>query len=140
MGTVNWFALGSTTTTDAVINVNITGPVINTFNSAGIAVDAADMWDFKFTENRTDLEGNLRNIFTGSTGGGLADAGDELGAANNTTRRHWTGWADWVAANANQTSSDPLYMIGISEQLTVVPEASAALLVGLAGLTLLRRC
>lgn len=94
MGEVSWFALGSTTTTNAINNVIITAPVMNAWNSAAIATNAADMWDFRYTQSRTDTAGNLRNVWTGSAGGGVADGGDQLGATDGTTRRHWSGWTD----------------------------------------------
>ncbi|HSP43348.1 MAG TPA: Ig-like domain-containing protein [Luteolibacter sp.] len=126
LGTVNWFALGSTTTTNAVDNVIITGAVINAYDNATIAVDAADMWDFLFTQNRTDLEGNLRNVWTGSTVGGVGDGGDQLGATDGNARRHWSGWTDWVQANNNQATSSLQYLMGISERLFVYDTLDAA--------------
>ena len=119
LGTVNWFALGSTTTTNAVDNVIITGAVMNAFNSVPIAANAADMWDFMFTRNRTDLEGTLKNVWTGSAPGGVGDTNDQLGAANGSARRHWSGWTDWVQANNNQPTSSLQYLMGISERLFV---------------------
>lgn len=141
MGTVSWLALGSTTTTDAIDNAVITAPVMGAFDSAAVAVDAADFWNFQWPDPNPiyTLAGEDKNVWTGTGAGGTADGGDELGATNETTRRHWTGWTDWGPANANQGSADSLPMVAISEQLTVVPEASAAFVVGLAGLALLRR-
>jgi hypothetical protein len=139
MGTVSWTALGSTLTVNAIDNTPITGPVMNAADSMSIATDAADMWDFLFDNPRTNLAGEQKNIWTGSTGGGVADTADELGATDGTTRRHWSGWTNWIGADAEQNNVDSLEMIGISEQLTVVPEPATAALFGLGSLALLRR-
>ena len=141
MGNVNWFALGSTETTDAIDNAVITAPVVGAFDSGAVAVDASDFWDFSFPDPNpiNQLDGTDKNVWTGTAAGGTADSGDELGATNGETRRHWTGWTDWGPANANQANSDLREMVAISQELTVVPESSAALLIGVAGLALLRR-
>jgi hypothetical protein len=138
MGSVDWSALGSTTSTDAVDNVNVTAPVINAANSGTFAEDADDLWDFSWDNNPlSDLNGGNANIWTGTAPGGTADAGDELGA--DDVRRHWSGWTDWGAANANSANTESFPMAAVSEQLTVVPEPASLALFGLGGLMLLPR-
>ena len=148
MGTVSWFAFGSTETTDARDNVAITGPVINISNNGTWALDEADMWNFGNYPGNTlnQIDGTPKNIWAGTVNGGTADAGNELGVTTaagdpGTTRRYWSHWAgsSWTGGFASETNSNEREMVGISQELTVIPEPSTAILLGLGSLALLRR-
>ncbi|HKK18522.1 MAG TPA: hypothetical protein VJ952_07555 [Opitutales bacterium] len=155
LGSVNWFAVASTGTTDAIDNAIITASVWDIYNTLNdgaasatddgfLASDATDFWDFKFPPNTgnnsgnpiVDLNGGNNNVWTGTDAGGIANAA--LGEGTGSLR-HWTGWWNWddpFNTDANDTLRP---MLAVSQELQVVPEASVALLVGLAGLALLRR-
>ena len=141
MGDVTWTALGSTLSVNAIDNSPITGPVMAVFNSAAVATGSADLWNFTWSDTNHigRIDGTNSNVWTGSHTGGVADANDELGATNGSTRRHWTGWTSWGPADANQANVDLLPMVGISEELMVIPEPSTAILLGFGSLALLRR-
>lgn len=155
LGSVNWFAVASTATNDAIDNVSFTGSVWDIYNMLNdgaaaatndgfLAADAADFWDFQFppsTGNNSgnpivDLSGGNNNVWTGTGEGGTADSALGDGTAS---ARQWTGWWNWAAPFNESTNDTLLPMLAVSEELTVVPESSAALLIGLAGLVLLRR-
>ena len=154
-GAVNWFALGSTSSVNAIDNAVITGPAFDIYHSLNpgdsftgsgfLATDAADFWDFNFPPSAggnsgnplSNLTGGNNNVWTGTGPGGVASSA--LGAGGSS-RRHWTGWWNWGPAFATQNNADSLPMVAISQQLTVMPEPSTGLLIGLGGLlALLRR-
>lgn len=150
MGSIDWFALGSTVETDAVDNAVLNGPVLAVRDNSGtletiasVATDADDFWDFNWGDSNeiAQLDGTDTNIWTGTNPDGVASGGNELGATNESTRRHWTGWTDWGPAFATQGNADSLEMAAISQELTVVPEPSSLGLglLGLGGLLMARR-
>ena len=141
MGGVDWFALGSTTSIHARDNAVITGPVINVFNNAAVATDEADLWNFLFPTSVLDLSGSPKNVWTGTQAGGVAHGGNQLGATNGTARMAWSAWSNWGAAWRAEPTSGLLPMVAISQELTVIPEPSSAMLVllGLVGLLMVRR-
>lgn len=156
-GAVNWFALGSTSSTNAIDNVVITGPVFDVYHSLNpadsftgnglLATDASDFWDFLFPPSSggnsgnplSNLTGGNNNVWTGTNPGGVARPNNSLG--NTNVRRHWTGWWNWDAALATAgNTTGGHHMVAISQQLIVLPEPSTGLLIGLGGLlALLRR-
>jgi hypothetical protein len=143
-GAVTWNVLGSTATVDAIDNAPIAGSVVNVFDSASVATDSADFWDLNWgsSNNITDNAGGNKNVWTGTLAGGTAQAGNELGATDESVRLGWSGWNNWDGtwrADDYTVAGNDYNYAAISEQLTVVPEASATLLIGLAGLALLRR-
>lgn len=141
MGSVAWYAMGSTATVDAKDNAVITGPVFNVYLSEYTAEDAADFWDLAWPgSSPTQLNGDNKNVHTGTGGGGTAHAGLELGASGGSVRIAWTGWTDWVSAWRGEPTSDNRELVGISEELNLLPEPATLALLGLGGLaTLIRR-
>jgi hypothetical protein len=154
LGSVNWFALGSTASTNAINNAVITGPVFDIYHSLNpgdsatgsgfLATDAADFWDFMFPgtvgQNSgnplSNLSGGNNDVWTGTQAGGTASSA--LGAGTSS-RRHWTGWSNWVATNATSANSSLLPMVALSQELTVIPEPASLGLLGLGGLLLMGR-
>jgi hypothetical protein len=133
LGDASWSALGSTSTTDAIDNVDVTGPVINIANNGTFAVDAPDLWDFTFGSNNplSTLGGSDMNVWTGTDPGGTANGGSPLGAG--TVRRHWSGWTNWGPAFATSSNTEGFPMAAVSEPLEVVPTPAGASM-GLVGM------
>ena len=140
-GSISWRALASTTEVDAVNNSPITGPVFDIYHSlnpaasatgsAFLALDASDFWDLQFPGNSgsnsgnplSNLSGGNFNVWTGTSAAGLANS--PLGQGSSS-RRHWTGWRNWVGSFANDSNGTQRQMVAISQELTIMltPEPS----------------
>jgi hypothetical protein len=147
---VTWYAIGSTQTVAARDNavVGATTPVYLLNGTTKVADNFADMWNGNI-DARINLTEYLVTygsaVFTGSSDAGeipdwgdqwlgdLAGEGPVVGSANavNST------WMDNGAANGDPYTSRPFY--ALSEELTVVPEPSAAFFGGLGMLLMLLR-
>lgn len=122
-GGVDWFVMGSTATTNALDNAVITGPVINISDQGVLALDATDFWDLDFSSSPArpyTLTGERRNIHSGTLGGGLTQAGNELGAEDETVRIAWSGWENWALAWRAESTTDQKSLAAISQELTIV--------------------
>ena len=140
LGTVNWFALGSTSTVDAIDNAVITGSVWDIYNTLNegatsgtddgfLASGSADFWDLEFPGasgnsgnplSRVE-DGANRNIFTGTVAGGVAGGGTHPLGEGTASRRQWTGWRiNWTGSNATESNTNPLAMAAISQTLFVI--------------------
>ncbi len=138
---VSWFALGSTATTNAINNAVITGSVWDIYHSLNpgdsatgngfLASDATDFWGFEFPGDAgnsgnplSNLQGEDRNIWTGTAAGGVAN--NALGTGT-TSRRQWTGWrTNWTGSNATSPNATLHEMVAISQPLFVYDTLDAA--------------
>jgi len=146
---VTWSAIGSTETVAARDNavVGATTPVYLLNGTTKVADNFADMWDgnidaiINLTEIYTTLGSVL--VFTGSAEDGtIPDWGEEwLGdTVNNSavvgnTNLSTSGWID--NNSSSPSALRPFY--ALSQELTVVPEPSAAFFGGLGMLLMLLR-
>jgi hypothetical protein len=163
LGSVTWNILGSTVDVDARDNTS-TNPNVDGTGHAIIAMDGStivdnnftNLWDgdapesiVAFDENGVakDSSDAVDWPLTGTLSDGTAESGLELrdlssGGTIRQGRNQSSFAAGWINANnigANWSSDAALSVYGMSETLQVVPEASSALLIGLASLALLRR-
>lgn len=154
LGSVTWNAIGSTATVDARDNTGTnpssTGEAIFIMDGeTAIADNYADLWDgtiasnIEFDENgaahRTDTAwGAFGATYTGTDTDGTGVSGLQLGSGG-TVRMGLASESDanWIDRSNDDRSN--LLMYGMSDELTVIPEPSAALLGGLGLLALLRR-
>jgi hypothetical protein len=163
--TVTWNIIGSTINVDArdntSTNPNVDGTghaIMNMDGSSVIENNFTELWDGNAPQNvalydefgvSKDSSTAVDWPFTGTNFDGTAASGLELrdlsggGSIRQGRNQASTGGgAGWIDANnvgSNWSDSGALSVYGMSEPLTVVPEASATLLIGLAGLALLRR-
>ena len=135
MGAVAWYVMGSTADVDAKDNAVITGPVFGISGSKYIALDAADFWDlvWPFSNPILTLTGSAKNVHFGTLAGGT----EHLPLGNSTVRREWSGWANWSAAWASWANTTQAEVVGVSQQLQIVPEPATLALLGLGGLGLI---
>ena len=149
---VTWYAIGSTLTVAARDNavVGATTPVYLLNGTTKVADNFADMWNGNIDAkiNLTEYLATYSSyVFTGSSDAGeipdwgaqwLGDIrpGEEGPVVGNANLNN-SGWMDNGAANGDPYTSRPFY--ALSEELTVVPEPSAAFFGGLGMLLMLVR-
>jgi len=138
MGTsvgVSWYVMGSTATVDAKDNAVITGPVFGIYDSKYVAQDAADLWNLVFPSSNPvlTLTGSAKNVHFGTLAGGT----EHLPLGNSTVRREWSGWQNWSSAWGSWANTTQAEVVGISQQLQIVPEPATLALMGLGGLGLI---
>jgi hypothetical protein len=124
-GSINWVALASTSTVNAITHADVQGPVF-LLNGTKIANDASDLWDGSVAA-RIDIDetgaaiSSAYVVWTGSTSGGVAAS--PLGVASPTHGSAFFTGTFWVSL-AVTTNSSGLRLYGISEAFTV-PTPSA---------------
>jgi hypothetical protein len=156
-----WTAIASTANTAARDNTstnpdNSTGvPILLLDGSTVVADNNADLWDgsiqntILLNENNGDNEA-LGGVFNFPVTGSLIDGtvadsttpGGPLGNGGDVVQGRANDVAGWIirdASSAPATTQNDAPLYAISNTLQVVPEASSAFLIGLVGLTLLRR-
>lgn len=168
LGSVTWNVIGSTADVDARDNT-LTNPnngsghsIMLIDGSTVIASDFNELWSadagsggIQNTISLTENEGqNIADApaipwpLTGTEGDGTAlGSGDVLrdisegGTIRQGQGTDTVGWIDRadISGQPAASSDSPHAIYAMSETLTVVPEPSAALLIGLAGLGLLAR-
>lgn len=125
-------AIASTTAIDANVNVLISAPVYN-FNGDLIATSLADFWDGTLANAilyDQFAAAGFPDVWSGSDQSGTAVVGSEMGSANPRTGLANLGNSRWIDDTVNNDFI-PASLYGVSQQLTVVPEPSTALLLGL---------
>ena len=163
LGSVTWNIIGSTVDVDAQDNTS-TNPTLDGTGHAIMAMDGSsviennftDLWDVNapvnialFDENGVDKDTSTAVDWplTGTNFDGTADGSLYLQdtSVSGTIRQgrndavEKAGWIDADTVGANWSDNKASSVYGMSDTLTVVPEASSALLIGLGGLVLLRR-
>ncbi len=161
LSSVTWNIVGSTLAVDARDNtstnptVDVGHPIFAMNGSSAIANNFTELWDGTVPTNRPawtengdhmdDVSAAVPWSLTGTSGDGTADGslylkdtsgGGSIRQGRNQDSHHW------INANitgANWTANEAFSVYGMSETLTVVPEPSAAVLLGVGGLALLRR-
>lgn len=154
---INWFAILSTTTTDAKDNAVVSAPVYlldsPTAITTLIAADATDMWDgtigapITYDESANLLPGR-RAWAGGSWTVGVGAAGVEVGSTgtwhvgntNASGTAFPNAWLGGSGATSQQDPSTAHAVYAMSEVITVaVPEPGSLALLGLGGLAVARR-
>jgi hypothetical protein len=144
-----WHAILSTSTVDARDRVSVPGPVYNTQNEL-IATSFADLWDgaiahpVRYDESGVEVLLGSR-VWTGSNAlgqnGGLQNANDwtnpSAQASTADPNRSDGGWL----ASGQRTANVVTRLYAFSDPITVVPEPSSFIMLGLgaAGLLLAAR-
>ena len=128
---VNWSAIASTPTVDAIDNALVEAPVY-LFDSTLVANGFADIWDGDIASPIfLDQFGNSAGAFdvwTGSGESGLGDPGLELGSTGGVATKGspFSTDSQWIAfEDFNLTQANSFY--AISQKLTVIPEPSSLL-------------
>ena len=105
-----------------------------------VAEDADDFWDYVFPVGGIilQLDGSGKNVHTGTQTGGVQVSGRPLGSTGNV-EREWSAWQNWAGANGNWAATTEAELVGISQQLQIIPEPATMALLGLGGLAMLRR-
>jgi hypothetical protein len=156
-GGVSWKAVGSTSAVNAIDNTGTTGTGVGIFNTANVKIadSYTDFWDGNIDagvnyDEKANLFPNFTNVATGTDANGLGttDTGSGtapkvLGGSNEITpniqygRSHFSD-GRWTRSFSGPASSTYNFY-ALSEELTVVPEPSTALLGAVGALALLRR-
>jgi hypothetical protein len=152
---VTWNIIGSTSSVDARDNTSTntgTGESIFLINgSTAIATNYADLWDgaisnaINLDENGDSKSPNWAFTGTGRDGTSAINEGQARGplgadVGNGEVSQAGSVLSAWIwRTNTSEDPTGSLPMLAMSDTLTVVPEASSALLIGLGGLVLLRR-
>ena len=134
---VNWLAIGSTESVNAIDHIEQTSTPVYLANGTLVtnSTTAAGLWSGALLAPiNTDLAGITPippSTWTGTSSTGLAVAGAALGDARSTIGDVTSTGPSWVNfGSVPSTSSFSLY--GISQVLTVVPEPSSVTLMGTA--------
>jgi len=148
---VTWNIIGSTSSVDARDNTSTntgTGESIFLINgSTAIATNYADLWDgaisnaINLDENGDSKSPNWAFTGTGRDGTSAINEGQNRGPLGaEAVGQSGSELDEWIwRTNTSESPTNSLPMLAMSDTLTVVPEASSALLIGLGGLVLLRR-
>ncbi len=144
LGSVNWYAIGSTNTVDArdntfTANSDTDGAIFLTNGSEVVANNLADLWDGA-VDTRIDIDENGNNssvstpiwttwtaVWTGTTNNGTAHSSRYLGASNvilGLAKAELNFWEN--RSQASNSNSLPFY--GISEVLRVSETGGAGII------------
>jgi len=153
---VTWNIIGSTSSVDARDNTSTNPNADGTGESiflldglTSIATDYADLWDGAISNAlNLDENGNSKDPKFGFTGtftdgtrvsdhNNRGSLGSDDGKGVSQSGSKVSEWIYRAQTSAGADTALPMY--SMSETLTVVPETSSALLIGFAGLALLRR-
>ena len=159
---VTWNIVGSTADVDARDNTS-TNPTIDGSGHAIFAMDGSsaiannfnDLWDGTVPDNRPawtedgdhmdDVAGAVAWSLTGTSGDGTADGSlylkdtTDSGAIRQGRNQDGHHWINANITGANWSANTAFSVHAMSETLTVIPEPSTAVLLGLGSLALLRR-
>ncbi|MHC4555007.1 MAG: PEP-CTERM sorting domain-containing protein [Planctomycetota bacterium] len=139
---INWFAIGSTSSVDAKDNIPVATAPIYLLTDVRLADNATDLWDGSIQNTlRITQFGQIEstaNIWTGTNSDGTAFPLGALGTEN--PRQGFSGLIDtkWVSFG-DEPRENLRAFYAVSETLTVIPEPASFVLLGLGGLLLRRR-
>ena len=163
LSSVNWNVIGSTVDVDArdntLTNPNINGsghPIMLIDGSTVVASDFNELWSgagiqniINLTENEGQSISDAPAIpwpLTGTRWNGTAHVATGVlrdisggGSIRQGEGGNTVGWIDRAESSVIADSSNPHAIYAMSETLTVIPEPSTAVLIGLGSLVLLRR-
>jgi hypothetical protein len=129
---VDWFAIASTATVDAIDNVGVSTAPIYLVNDTLLENDATDLWDGtiqnEFRINQFGDEEGTDDVWTGTGIDGKAYLGGAEALGTDTPRVGRTSVTnnDWVSfGNRLNTDIDVSKFYAVSQTLTVVPEPSS---------------